>query len=159
MKGAILPESYARVLKSLKDRIRQARIKATLSAHRQLIELYWHIGKVIVERQRNEGWGKSIVERLAVDLHKAFPDMGGLSPRNIWRMRAFHLAYTEDVQKLPRAVAELDGENLPLLSFGNRRSHEGAGRQSLHRAHLVRDQGQDTCRICPARYEEAYRRG
>ena len=113
MKGAILPESYARVLKSLKDRIRQARIKATLSAHRQLIELYWHIGKVIVERQRNEGWGKSVVERLAVDLHKAFPDMGGLSPRNIWRMRAFHLAYTEDVQKLPRAVAELDGKNLP----------------------------------------------
>ena len=108
-----LPTTYLQVLETLKTRIRQSRMKAASAANRHLIELYWHIGKVIVERQRNEGWGKSVVERLAVDLHQAFPDMGGLSPRNIWRMRAFHLAYTEDAQKLPRPVAEIDGKNLP----------------------------------------------
>jgi predicted nuclease of restriction endonuclease-like (RecB) superfamily len=113
MKKDALPKTYVQVLESLKTRIRQSRTKAALSVNRQLVELYWHIGKVIVDRQRSDRWGKSVVERLAVDLQKAFPDMGGLSPRNIWRMRAFHLAYTEDVLKLPQPVAEIDGKNLP----------------------------------------------
>src|SRR5574341_1867466 len=95
--SSLLPHNYLQVLEALKDRIRQARLKATRSAHRHLIELYWHVGKVIMERQRNEGWGKSVVERLAQDLRKAFPDMAGFSPRNIWRMRSFYLAYTEDI--------------------------------------------------------------
>ena len=70
MKSAMLPGSYARVLEALKERIRQTQIKAALSVNRHLIELYWHIGKTIIERQQTDGWGKSVVERLAHDLHK-----------------------------------------------------------------------------------------
>ena len=54
-----------------------------------------------------------LVERLATDLQKAFPGIEGFSSRNIWRMRAFYLAWTEEIAKLPRPVAEVDGQNLP----------------------------------------------
>jgi predicted nuclease of restriction endonuclease-like (RecB) superfamily len=113
VKSSTLPGTYAQVLNDLKSRIRQSQMKAALSVNRHLIELYWHIGKVIVERQHAEGWGKSVVEHLAHDLHREFPDIGGFSPRNIWRMRSFYLAYTEGVRKLPQPVAELDGIKLP----------------------------------------------
>ena len=113
IKGVALPDNYAHVLEALKERIRKTQLKAALSVNRHLIELYWQIGKIIVERQQTEGWGKSVVERLAHDLKNEFPDMSGFSPRNIWRVRSFYLAYTEDIQKLPRPVAEMDGKNLP----------------------------------------------
>lgn len=113
VKSIALPHTYAQVFNDLKIRIRQSQIKAALSVNRHLIELYWHIGKVIVERQHAGGWGKSVVERLAHDLHREFPDIAGFSPRNIWRMRSLYIAYTEEIQKLPQPVAELDGEKLP----------------------------------------------
>jgi predicted nuclease of restriction endonuclease-like (RecB) superfamily len=75
--------------------------------------LYWDIGRLIVERQERERWGKGIVDRLATDIQKAFPGLQGFSPRNVWRMRAFYLAYSKEVAILPQAVAELDGVNLP----------------------------------------------
>lgn len=113
IKKALLPESYVHVLESLKERIRQTQFKAALSANRHLIELYWHIGKTIVERQQTEAWGKSVVERLAHDLKSEFPDMSGFSPRNVWRMRAFYLAYSDEIRKVPQLVAEFSGKNLP----------------------------------------------
>ena len=67
-----------------------------LAVNRELIGLYWDIGRAIVERQKAEGWGKSIVNRLAADLQKEFPGESGFSPRNVWRMRAFYLAWTEE---------------------------------------------------------------
>jgi predicted nuclease of restriction endonuclease-like (RecB) superfamily len=57
--------------------------------------------------------GKGVVDRLASDLQAAFPGIGGFSPRNVWRMRTFYLAYTKEVENLPQAVAEMDGKNLP----------------------------------------------
>ena len=108
-----LPANYPMLLEDIKSRIRSARIKAALSINRELIELYWDIGKCITERQSQEGWGKSVVERLATDLRNEFLQISGFSSRNIWRMRAFYLAWTEEVQKLTQAVAVLDGENLP----------------------------------------------
>ena len=60
-----LPENYPALLEDIKSRIRSSQIKAALSVNRELIELYWNIGKSIVERQRKEGWGKSVVERLS----------------------------------------------------------------------------------------------
>jgi predicted nuclease of restriction endonuclease-like (RecB) superfamily len=109
----LLPKGYDELLAQIKERIRSAQLRAGLAVNRELIELYWQIGRSIVERQRSDGWGKSVVERLAQDLQAEFPGISGFSPRNVWRMRAFYLAYTEDVRKLPRPVAELDGENLP----------------------------------------------
>ncbi len=105
----LIPKGYHELLTQLKERIRSAQLRAGLAVNRELIELYWQIGQSIVKRQRSEGWGKSVVERLAQSLQAEFPGMSGFSPRNVWRMRAFYLAYTEEVRKLPRPVAELDG--------------------------------------------------
>jgi hypothetical protein len=93
-----LPASYATLLNDLKGRIRTAQVKATLAVNRELIGLYWDIGRSIVERQKAEGWGKSIVDRLAADLQKEFPGESGFSPRNVWRMRAFYRAWTEEAR-------------------------------------------------------------
>lgn len=109
----LLPNGYKAFLKELTERVRTAQLRAAVAANRVLTELYWQIGRDIVERQKVHGWGKSVVERLARDLQAEFPGLGGFSPRNVWRMRAFYLAYSEEVQKLPRPVAEMDGENLP----------------------------------------------
>lgn len=110
-----LPAGYPAFLETIKVRIREARIKAALAASRELIILYWDLGKSIVDRQRKEGWGKAVVEHLARDLQTAFPGEGGFSPVNIWRMRAFYLAYTEGASNLSRPVTELDGVNLPRV--------------------------------------------
>ena len=108
-----LPSSYGLFMEELKARIRAARVKAVLAANEELIRLYWDIGKAIVERQRTESWGKAVVEQLAADIQEAFPGIAGFSPRNIWRMRSFYLAWTEGVRILSQPVTELDGENLP----------------------------------------------
>jgi predicted nuclease of restriction endonuclease-like (RecB) superfamily len=118
-----LPVGYPEFLEDIKSRIRSAQIKASLSASRELILLYWDLGRSIVDRQQRDGWGKSVVDKLAEDLQRAFPGMEGFSPRNVWRMRAFYLAWTEAVLAQParesgsailtRPVSELDGLNLP----------------------------------------------
>ena len=109
----VIPKGYDELLGQIKERIRTAQLRAAVAVNRELIELYWQIGQSIVDRQRLDGWGKSVVERLAQDLQAEFPGMTGFSPRNVWRMRAFYLAYTDEVRKLPRPVAEVDGVNLP----------------------------------------------
>jgi predicted nuclease of restriction endonuclease-like (RecB) superfamily len=110
-----LPKNYPQFLEDIKSRIRTAQIKATLSASRELIVLYWDIGKSIVDRQRKEGWGKGVVEHLARDLQIEFPGVAGFSPVNVWRMRAFYLAYTEEASNLSQPVTEIDGINLPRV--------------------------------------------
>lgn len=108
-----LPAGYGELLSDLKTRIAAARVKAALAVNRELIDLYWHIGRSIVQRQRDEGWGKAVVDRLAGDLRGAFPGVGGFSRQNIWKMRGFYLAWTEEVTILSQPVRELDGTNLP----------------------------------------------
>jgi predicted nuclease of restriction endonuclease-like (RecB) superfamily len=110
-----LPARYPAFLEAIKARIREARIKAALSVNSELIGLYWHIGKSIVERQRSQGWGKSVVEHLASDLQREFPGVGGFSRQNVWYMRAFYLAWTEQTSNLQRPVGDLDGKNLPRV--------------------------------------------
>lgn len=102
-----LPRGYVALLEDIKSRIRTAQIKASLSVNRGLIELYWSIGRDIVVRQENEGWGKSVVDRLSADLRVAFPGVDGFSSRNIWLMRAFFLAWPESGAKLQQPVAEM----------------------------------------------------
>jgi len=72
-----------------------------------LIQLYWDIGREIIQRQEREGWGKGIVDRLAADIQRAFPGLQGFSSVNVWRMRAFHLAYRPDGLILSQAETEL----------------------------------------------------
>src|SRR5207249_5696 len=102
----VLPRGYAEFLDGLKARIRTAQVRAALAVNRELIALYWEIGHAVVDQQEAEGWGRSVIERLAKDLQAAFPGVGGFSPSNVWRMRAFYLAYTADVQNLAQPVRE-----------------------------------------------------
>lgn len=87
--------SYETFLQDLKTRIRTARTKASLAVNRELILLYWEIGRDILERQQREGWGAKVIERLAVDLKREFPEMKGFSARNLKYMRAFAEAWPE----------------------------------------------------------------
>src|SRR3954466_444411 len=77
------PETYPAFLADLKQRIRTARLRTSLSVNRELVLLYWSIGRDILSRQSKEGWGAKIIERLAADLRRAFPQMTGVSPRNL----------------------------------------------------------------------------
>ena len=112
---ATVPEGYREFLLGLKLRIQQAQLKAALAVNRELILLYWQIGRDILERQERAGWGARIVERLAQDLHREFPEVKGFSPRNFKYMRAFAEAWPDEaiVQQL---VAQLPwGHNVRLL--------------------------------------------
>jgi predicted nuclease of restriction endonuclease-like (RecB) superfamily len=97
-----LSGDYAALLAELKERIAAARLKAALAVNSELILLYWQIGHDILRRQREEGWGAKVVDRLAADLGRAFPEMTGLSARNLKYMRAFAEAcpHREFVQQL-----------------------------------------------------------
>ncbi len=84
-----MSETYPDVLAALKARIREARLRAPVSVNRELILLYWEIGRDILLRQCSEGWGTGVIDRLARDLRQDFPEMTGLSRRNLKYMRAF----------------------------------------------------------------------
>lgn len=107
-----LPDGYVELLADLKGRIRTAQTRASLAINRELVRLYWDIGRAIVERQRGESWGAGVIPRLATDLRREFPEVRGFSPSNIWRMRAFYLAHSTSAPILAQAVRELGDEKL-----------------------------------------------
>ena len=96
MMEPLLPDSYAQFLADLKSRIQTAQIRASLAVNRELVLLYWQIGRDILDRQRRESWGARVIDRLAADLKRAFPEMKGFSPRNLKYMRAFAEAWPEE---------------------------------------------------------------
>lgn len=102
----VATSEYVMLLGDVKRRIRDAQYDALRAVNRQLIELYWDIGKMIVERQHGETWGKSVVENLSADLRNEFPGIKGFSARNIWYMRDFYSAYHDDPILQP-LVAEI----------------------------------------------------
>lgn len=90
-----LPAKYQDIVVQLKEKIRLARLKATYTLNADLLAIYWEIGKTVLDQQESEGWGAKVIDRLANDLKSEFPDMKGLSVRNIKYMRAFAAAYPE----------------------------------------------------------------
>ena len=98
-----LPSDYGPWLAELKTRIHQAQQRAARSINRELVLLYWQIGRDILERQGREGWGAKVIERLSVDLRNAFPEMKGFSRANLLYMRAFAEAWP-DPQIVQQAV-------------------------------------------------------
>lgn len=110
---AALPADYAPLLADIKARVQSARVKAGLAANRELLALYWDIGRLILDRQKREGWGAKVIDRLALDLQRAFPRMSGFSRTNLLYMRAFAEAWSETpiglqpVRQLPAASAEI----------------------------------------------------
>jgi len=111
-----LPPDYTAFLARLKEQIRGAQVGAMLAANRELILLYWRIGEAIVMQQERAAWGDAVLERLSADLRNAFPGAGGLSRRNLYRMRAFYRAYRDRPDFVPQVVAQLPwGHNIALL--------------------------------------------
>ena len=106
---------YRALLGEVKERIRSAQYEALKAVNKELVGLYWDIGRMIVERQDVEGWGKAVVEQLAADLRTEFPGVGGFSSSNLWRMKAFFEAYT-GLEKLAPLVREIGwSHNLAIL--------------------------------------------
>lgn len=108
-------ENYGELLVAVKQRIRAAQYEALKAVNKELISLYWDIGRLIVSRQEGETWGKSVVEKLAKDLQTEFPGISGFSARNIWRMRDFYLSYYTN-KKLSPMVTEIGwSHNLEIM--------------------------------------------
>ncbi|MDD1478728.1 MULTISPECIES: PDDEXK nuclease domain-containing protein [Micrococcaceae] len=90
-----LPTGYSDLLGDLQDRVRATRTKALRTVNTQLIELYWSIGQAVRVQQEQQGWGSQVIRRLSEDLRKEFPDMKGLSARNIQYMTTFAGTWAE----------------------------------------------------------------
>ena len=110
------PEGYAEWLADLKTHIQTAQQRAALAVNAEMLRVYWQIGRGILERQAEQGWGVKVVERLAHDLRRSFPDLGGFSRANLMYMRAFAAAWDEDAI-VQQAVGRLPwGHNIVLLT-------------------------------------------
>ena len=111
-----LPADYNQLLADVQERIRSAQYAALKAVNTELVGLYWDLGRMIVERQVGETWGKSVVEKLSADLQREFPAVGGFSASNLWRMKAFFELYRED-EKLAPLVREIAwAHNLAIMS-------------------------------------------
>lgn len=102
----IMQHNYVDFLGEIKERIRRAQYDALKAVNKELIALYWDIGRLIVERQEKYGWGKSVVENLAKGLQKEFPGIQGYSAQNLWRMKQFYQTYSVN-EKLSPMVREI----------------------------------------------------
>ena len=110
-------KGYQDLLAQLKSRIQQAQIRAAVAVNRELVLLYWGIGKEILQRQADEGWGSKVVDRLAKDLRSAFPDMSGLSRTNLLYMRAFAETWPDEAI-VQQVVGQIPwGHNVRLLEL------------------------------------------
>lgn len=100
------PKNYKALLQNVKERIQVAQYKALKSVNKEIIYLYWDIGRIILKSQKDRTWGKAIVEKLANDLQSEFQGIKGFSAQNLWRMRLFYYTYYKN-KKLQLLVAEI----------------------------------------------------
>jgi predicted nuclease of restriction endonuclease-like (RecB) superfamily len=91
----IISKEYSKLLNDLKKKVASSQTKAVLAVNKELVLLYWNIGKKILENQNNAGWGAKIIDLLSIDLSKSFPEIKGFSVRNLKYMRSFAEAYSE----------------------------------------------------------------
>ncbi len=107
---------YEIFLSNLKKRIQQTQVKAALAVSQELVVLYWSIGQDIVAAQKEYAWGDKVLEQIALDLKAALPGVTGFSKANLYRMRAFYSAYSNDSQIVAQAVRQIPwGHNVILL--------------------------------------------
>ena len=111
-----LPPDYTTAFAEIKERIRTERLRVVVAANAGLVLLYWDVGRAILDRQGREGWGAKVIDRLSHDLRDVFPDMRGLSPRNLGYMRAFAAAWP-DRRFVQQVVAQIPwAHNVILLN-------------------------------------------
>jgi predicted nuclease of restriction endonuclease-like (RecB) superfamily len=113
MRAEDLPSDYPDLLDDLKNRVRTALSQVARSVNRAVIELYWQIGRAVVQRQEFENWDEAVIEELALDLQSEFPGMRGFSRVNLARVRSFFLAYTHDYVGTAPPCHEIDGIKPP----------------------------------------------
>ncbi|WP_368272221.1 YhcG family protein [Enterocloster lavalensis] len=101
-----MSEAYLKFIEEVKSEIQKQRISVVLNANSSMICLYWNIGRAILKKQEEEGWGAKIIDRMAKDLKDAFPEMSGFSPRNIKYMRKFAESWP-DFEIVQRVVAQI----------------------------------------------------
>ncbi len=106
---------YKKFFIDVKERIHQAQYESLRTVNKQLITLYWDIGKMILERQEKFGWGKSIVENLSLDLQNEFPGVQGFSSFNLWRMRKFYLRYRDNLKLAPLVQEIAWAHNITIM--------------------------------------------
>lgn len=110
-----MPDSYLGFIKEIRERIVKTRLETVVAANSAMILLYWEIGNAILQRQKNEGWGAKVIDRMSYDLKTAFSDMQGFSPRNLKYMRKFAEAWP-DLEIVQRSVALIPWRsNITLL--------------------------------------------
>jgi predicted nuclease of restriction endonuclease-like (RecB) superfamily len=105
---------YREVIERLKERIAEARLAVLKAVNRELIGLYWEIGRTIVEKQEELGWGENIVEQIARDLQAELPGVRGFSRRNLINMRRYYLTYRDDL-KVQTLSAQLPWSHNTLI--------------------------------------------
>ena len=114
-KNQPVPADYGALLVAVKERVRAAQYQALKAVNKELVGLYWDIGRMIVGRQADDSWGKAVVQQLAGDLQREFPGIGGFSASNLWRMKAFFETYAGS-EKLAPLVREISwSHNLIVL--------------------------------------------
>ena len=101
-----MSDTYLKFIEEVKSEIQKQRISVVLNANSSMICLYWNIGRAILKKQEEEGWGAKIIDRMAKDLKDAFPEMSGFSPRNIKYMRKFAESWP-DFEIVQRVVAQI----------------------------------------------------
>lgn len=92
---------YKEFIEEIKRRVRASQYAALKAVNKELISLYWDIGRRIVELQNKSGWGKAIVETMAKDLQREFPGIQGFSAQNLWRMKQFFQVYSGNIKLSP----------------------------------------------------------
>jgi hypothetical protein len=113
-------KGYDEFLRGLKERIRNAQVHAALAVNRELVLLYWQIGRDILVRQQEQGWGAQVVDRLAADLRRAFPEIQGFSSRNL-------------IAVFIRMHPFLEGTRVPLAACPPVLQHTGSKLPVAHR--------------------------
>jgi predicted nuclease of restriction endonuclease-like (RecB) superfamily len=112
---SLLKPDYINTLNELKEKIRQARIRASVSVNTEMLKLYWEIGHTILTQQQQEGWGAKVIDKLAADLKIEFPDFKGLSVRNLKYMRRFAEAYPEFMQPAVSKLQSDQAQAVPIV--------------------------------------------
>jgi len=103
---ADVPDGYIDMRDTIIAKIKENRVRTAIQVNVGMIELYWDIGNEILRRQKNEGWGAKVIDRLSKDLKETFPDMSGFSPRNLGSMKKLAASWT-DFAILQQVVAKI----------------------------------------------------
>ena len=119
-------KDFTNFVKDIKQKIFASQYEALKAVNKELINLYWDIGKNIVLKQEAFGWGKSVVKNLSDELRKEFVGMKGFSERNLWNMRNFYIEYKNNLE-LQTLSAEIGWSHNVIIFQKSKDTHQPIG--------------------------------